>query len=111
MANNKGYAAENTDLFNTCLRRIYIRWPDKIRNKDLWERADQEPVTKKIMWRKWGWIGHTLKKPACSTTRQALTWNPQGKRKRGRPRNSWQRNTEAELKQHGINWMEVTKVA
>ena len=46
----------------------------------LWERAGQEPVAKQILRRKWGWIGHTLRKPASSTTRQALTWNPQGKR-------------------------------
>nr|KAG5699060.1 hypothetical protein BaRGS_025454 [Batillaria attramentaria] len=79
-------------FLNTCLRRIFnIRWPEKIRNEELWERAGQEPVAKQILRRKWGWIGHTLRKPASSTTRQALTWNPQGKRKRGRPRNSWRR--------------------
>ena len=91
-------------FFNTCLRRIYkIQWQEKIRNEELWERAGQEPVAKQILRRKWGWIGHTLRKPASSTTRQALTWNPQGKRKRGRPRNSWRRDTEAELKQQGTN--------
>ena len=64
-------------FFNTCLRRIYkIQWQEKIRNEDLWERAGQEPVAKQILRRKWGWIGHTLRKPASSTTRQALTWNP-----------------------------------
>nr|KAG5703814.1 hypothetical protein BaRGS_031448 [Batillaria attramentaria] len=85
-------------FLNTCLRRIFnFRWPEKIRNEELWERAGQEPVAKQILRRKWGWIGHTLRKPASSTTRQALTWNPQGKRKRGRPRNSWRRDTEAEL--------------
>ena len=73
-------------FFNTCLRRIYkIRRQEKIRNEDLWERAGQEPVAKQILRRKWGWIGHTLTKPASSTTRQALTWNPQGKKKKERP--------------------------
>nr|KAG5695706.1 hypothetical protein BaRGS_022383 [Batillaria attramentaria] len=72
-------------FLNTCLRRIFnIRWPEKIRNEELWERAGQEPVAKQILRRKWGWIGHILRKPAPSTTRQALTRNPQGKRKRGR---------------------------
>nr|KAG5696029.1 hypothetical protein BaRGS_013935 [Batillaria attramentaria] len=67
-------------FLNSCLRRIFnIRWPEKIRNEELWERAGQEPVAKQILRRKWGWIGHTLRKPASSTTRQALTWNPQGK--------------------------------
>nr|KAG5703015.1 hypothetical protein BaRGS_016176 [Batillaria attramentaria] len=92
-------------FLNTCLRRIFnIRWPEKIRNEELWERAGQEPVAKQILRRKWGWIGHTLRKPASSTTRQALTWNPQGKRKRGRPRNSWRRDTEAELLRACLFW-------
>lgn len=47
--------------------------------------------------RKWDSIGHTLRKPPSSLTRQVLTWNPQGKRKKGRPRNSWRWDTEAEL--------------
>nr|KAG5686089.1 hypothetical protein BaRGS_021341 [Batillaria attramentaria] len=59
-------------FLNTCLRRIFnIRWPEKIRNEELLERAGQEPATKQILRRKWGWIGHTLRKPASSTTRQA----------------------------------------
>ncbi|XP_068713224.1 uncharacterized protein [Montipora foliosa] len=56
-------------FFNTCLRRICnIRWPEKIRNEDLWERAGQEPVVKQIMRRRWSWIGHTLRKPASIAT-------------------------------------------
>ena len=99
-------------VFNTCLRRIYkIRWQEKIRNEDLWERAGQEPVAKQILRRKWVWIGHTLRKPASSTTRQPLTWNSQGKRKRSRPRSSWMRDTEAELKQQGTNWTGVARAA
>nr|KAG5711528.1 hypothetical protein BaRGS_025955 [Batillaria attramentaria] len=99
-------------FLNTCLRRIFnIRWPEKIRNEELWERAGQEPLAKQILRRKWGWIGHTLRKPASSTTRQALTWNPQGKRKRGRPRNSWRRDTEAELCKQGTNWTGVARLA
>ena len=99
-------------FFNTCLRRIYkIQWQEKIQNEGLWERVGQEPVAKQILRRKWGWIGHTLRKPASSTTRQALTWNPQGKRKRGWPRNSWRRDTEAELKQQGTNWSGMTRAA
>ena len=92
-------------FINICLRRIYsIRWPEIIPNKDLWEQARPEPVAKQILKRKWGWIRHTLRKPASSITRQALNWNPQGKRKRGRPCNSWRQDTEVELKQQGYNW-------
>nr|KAG5692995.1 hypothetical protein BaRGS_011631 [Batillaria attramentaria] len=68
-------------FLNTCLRRIFnIRWPEKIRNEELWERAGQEPVAKQILLRKWGWIGHTLRKQASSTTRQALMMEPAGEK-------------------------------
>ena len=39
-------------------------------------------------------------KTVSSITRQALTWNPQGKRKRGRPTN-WRRDVEIKLKETG----------
>ena len=99
-------------FFNTCLRRIYkIQRQEKILNEDRWERAGHELVAKQILRGKWDWIGHTLRKPASSTTRQALTRNPQGKRKRGRSRNSWRRDTEAELKKQGTNWSGMTRAA
>ena len=74
-------------------------------------RVGQEPLAKQILRRKWGWIGHTLGNPAPSTTRQALTWNPQGKRKRGQLRNSWRRDAEAELKRQGTNWSGMARAA
>ena len=99
-------------FINSCLKRIFrIWWPDKISNKELWQRGRQEPVENQIRRRKWGWIGHTLRKPASTITRHVLTWNPQGKRKRGRPKNSWRRDTEADLKIHGTSWGEAEKTA
>jgi hypothetical protein len=49
------------------------------------------------MRQKWGRIGHTLRKPASSLTRQALTWNPQKKKKRGKPGNSWRMEPSQKL--------------
>ena len=108
----KGMLQKIQTFYNTCLRRIYkICWTGKIRNEDLWERAGQEPVAEQILRRKWGYIGHTLRKPTSSTTYQALTWNPQGKRKRGRPRSIRRRDTTAELKWQGTNWSEIERAA
>ena len=99
-------------FINMCLGRIFnIRWPEKISNEELWQRAEKEPVDQQIRRRKWGWIGQTLRKPASSTTSQALLWNPQGRRKSGRPRNSWRRDTESELREMGTTWKEAEKVA
>jgi hypothetical protein len=35
-----------------------------------------------------------VRKPQGAITRQALSWNPQGTRKRGRPKNTWRRDLE-----------------
>ena len=99
-------------FINSCLRRILrIRWPITINNNDLWQRTNQRPADAEIMMRRWRWIGHTLRKPSTSITRQALSWNPQGKRKRGRPRNSWRRDLEADIKRLGLTWSQLERKA
>ncbi|RUS81369.1 hypothetical protein EGW08_010867 [Elysia chlorotica] len=95
---------------NRCLRNILgVHWPEVISNEELWERTRQTPVETEIMKRKWGWIGHTLRKPASNITRQALDWNPQGKRKVGRPKQSWRRSVEEEVKASGTTWAELKR--
>ncbi len=99
-------------FINNCLRRILrIHWPDTISNVDLWQQTKQGPIGTEIRKRRWGWIGHTLRKPTSSITRQALTWNPQGKRKTGRPKNSWRRDLTADMKEIGYSWGEVEQMA
>ena len=66
-----------------CLRRLLrFWWPEKIRNEELWDRTGQEPVKSVTSRRKWSWIEHTLRKPKDNITKQALWWNPSGKRSR-----------------------------
>ena len=64
----------------------------RVPNTTLWKTTKQLPIENEIKKRKWRWIGHTLRKPPETVTRQAITWNPPGKRRRGRTRNSWQRH-------------------
>ena len=99
-------------FINSCLRKILkIHWPVTISNADLWQRTNQVPVEEEIRRRRWRWIGHTLRKPSTNITRQALTWNPQGKRKRGRPKNTWRRELKADAKQTGCSWQELERIA
>jgi len=42
---------------------------------------------------------------------QALTWNQQGKRKRGRPRSTWRRDLLTDIKRTGYSWRELEKKA
>ncbi|KAI0231346.1 hypothetical protein LSAT2_018330 [Lamellibrachia satsuma] len=97
---------------NHCLRRILrIHWMDRVSNKDLWDRTHQAQIEIEILKRRWGWLGHTLRKPTTNITRQVLTWNPQGKRKRGRPKNTWRRDLEADIKQTGKGWQQLERIA
>ena len=99
-------------FINNCLKRILqIRWPDIISNEELWQRTGQHPVEEEILHRRWRWIGHTLRKPETSTTRRALTWNPQGKRKTGRPRNTWRRDLDADCRMMGLSWAQLERLA
>jgi len=56
--------------------------------------------------RKFRWIGHTLRKEDGEISKAALFWNPQGNRKRGRPRNSWRRSV---IKDAGRSWNELSR--
>ncbi|KAK3764917.1 hypothetical protein RRG08_025437 [Elysia crispata] len=92
-------------------RILRIFWPERIRNEELWSRAGQRPIREEITQRRWRWLGHTLRKPRNSITRQSLQWNPQGKRSRGRPWTTWRRNLEEEMKASGHSWRDITRMA
>ncbi|CAH8461116.1 unnamed protein product [Schistosoma haematobium] len=99
-------------FINNCLRKILnIHWPDTISNSLLWERTNQLPAEEEIRKRRWKWIGHTLRKSSNCITRQALTWNPEGKRKRGRPKNTLRQIIEADMETMNYNWTELERIA
>lgn len=99
-------------FINRCLRRIQrIFWPNRIRNNELWQVTKQLPPPMQIRKRKWTWIGHTLRKGPGNITKQSLQWNPQGKRARGRPRNSWRRSTTDEMTKAGYTWHDLVRNA
>ncbi|VDP17507.1 unnamed protein product [Schistosoma margrebowiei] len=99
-------------FINSCLRKILqIHWPDTISNNQLWERTNQIPVEEEIRKKRWKWIGHTLRKAPNCVTRQALTWNPQDQRRRGRPNNTLHREMEIDMGEMNKNWMALEKKA
>ena len=99
-------------FINSCLRKLLrIRWPDKIRNDELWARTGQKMISEELGRRKWRWLGHTLRKPPGSIARQSLQWNPQGQRKRGRPRTTWRMCIEEKMRKKGYSWNELQKLA
>ena len=94
---------------NRCLRYILrIWWSNIISNKDLWRVTDQEDINLEIRKRTFRWLAHTLRKEEGEISKAALLWNPQGSRKRGRPKNSWKRSV---IKEACRSWNELRFLA
>ncbi|KAI4895122.1 hypothetical protein NFI96_008762 [Prochilodus magdalenae] len=100
-------------VFHTkSLRRILgIFWPRTISNEELLAQCGQESMTTILMKKRWRWIGHVIRGRSNSITKTALHWTPEGKRKRGRPKNTWRRTVEAEMKTLNHSWGTVGKLA
>ncbi|XP_060077350.1 uncharacterized protein LOC132556910 [Ylistrum balloti] len=93
------------------LKRILrIFWPNTISNQQLLARCSQDNMETIIMRRRWRWIGHVMRKDQDNITRTALHWTPEGKHKRGRPRNTWRRNVETELKTMEQSWGTIQRL-
>jgi len=88
-----------------------IKWTDKITNEELWRITKQKPIEIQIKRRKWNWIGHTLGKETGAIEKTALDRNPQGYRRRGRPKRTWRRTIEDEIRNTGRSWNEVKGIA
>lgn len=56
---------------------------------------------------KWAWVRHTLRRSKDCIARQALGWNPQGSRRRGRPCDSWRRDTDHTTQSRGLPWHQL----
>ncbi|VDP67906.1 unnamed protein product [Schistosoma curassoni] len=88
-----------------------LQQPPPRSNRLLWERTNQFPAEEEIRKRRWKCIGHTLRESSNCITRQALTWNPEVERKRGRPKNTLCWEIEADMKRRNNNWKELEMIA
>jgi hypothetical protein len=61
--------------------------------------------------RKWNCIGHILRKEAGAIEKTALDRNPQGYRRRGRPKRTWRRTIQDEIRGTGRSWNEAKGIA
>ena len=75
-------------------------------------KTNMEEITQQIKHRRWELIGHVLRKSVNENTRIALTWTPEGRRKRGRPKETWRRTVERERGEVGFKgWTEAGSCA
>ena len=68
-----------------CLNKIMrVRWPMKIPIEELYCLTNTKPVSEIIRERRWRYIGHIFRRETSSNLRVALTQKPEGRRRRGR---------------------------
>ncbi|XP_078352399.1 uncharacterized protein LOC144637125 [Oculina patagonica] len=109
----KGDEAKLDTFLHKCLRRILrIYWPMRVSNEEVRRQAKTCTTSEQIRRRRWRWIGHVLRMGHQQHPRIALTWAPEGKRRRGRPKETWRRTVEGERRKMGFaTWAEAVNVA
>ena len=102
------------------LRKICkIYWPVRISNQKLLERTRQTTILTTIKRCRWKWSGYVSRKHLNDITRVSTTWIPDsGKRRRGRPKETWRRtllkkakdqtNARLPFETRANNWREQT---
>ena len=99
---NKGDNKAVDVFLNKCLRRIFnIQWQDHISTEELLRRANMNPLSEEVKWRRWKMIGHILRQDQNNDCNTAMTWAPEGRRRRGRPKTTWRRTVEKERDEAG----------
>ena len=103
------------DVFvHSCLRRILkIYWPTRMSNEEVRRIAGVQQVSTQIRTRRWKYIGHILRMDSDDNQRVALRWTPAaGRRRRGRPKETWRRTVERERHTLGFSsWEAAAAVA
>ena len=108
----KGDMSKINAFHNSCLRKICrIFWPNKVSNLELYQRTGSKSVVLEIKHRRLRWLGHVLRMEQDRLPKVALRWTPPGKRRPGRPKNTWRRTVEAELKEMNLTWGQAQRAA
>ena len=72
-------------------------------NEEVRRRAGvAETLSEIVRRRRWAFLGHTLRRGPDDLAKTALTWTPVGRRKRGRPKETFRRTVEKERDQLGL---------
>lgn len=94
------------------LRRILGKTRrDKIRNTQIREELGMKPVLQFIEQRQLSWWGHIQRMSADRPVRQIYEARIQTKRRRGRPRQTWNKIVSLTLQERGKTWKEATALA
>ncbi|PVD19793.1 hypothetical protein C0Q70_20284 [Pomacea canaliculata] len=103
-ANHNGMFQSDWQTIFTAELHAILLWPNIITNEELLRGTETESITTQVQQRRWRWIGHVLRQQTADLSRVDLRWTPDGRRKRGRPKETWRRTVEREMKGKGWTW-------
>ena len=71
-----------------------------------------KPQSEEVKYRRWNinMIGHILRQDRNDDSNIAMSWAPEGKRRRRRPKTTWRRTVEKERKEAGWRSREETRM-
>ena len=78
-----------------------IRWFDMVSEEELRRRTGQENIIEKLRVNRLRWFGPVLRMPDHRIPKQALRWRPAGRRRVGRPKDTWQGTFQRYLTEKG----------
>lgn len=92
-----------------CLRRILgVSYRDRISNEEILRRTNSRSLAEMVVERRMRFAGHILRMSDHRHAKIALRWTPpRGKRRVGRPRNTWRRTFMEDLRALDVKWEDV----
>ena len=95
-----------------CLRKImHIRWFDHVSEAEIRSRSGLRSVIERIKENRWKWYGHVLRMPESRLPKQSIQWNAEGSRRRGRPKDTWRRTIQREMRLNNLREEDVASLA
>ena len=88
-----------------------IRWYEHVSEEELRLRTNQQSVIEKIKITRWKWYGHVLRMSDERLPKQVLDWRPEGRRRVGRPKDTWRRTLTRETIQKNLREADVRQKA
>ena len=88
-----------------------MSYRDRITNQAILTRSKVDSLATTVEKRRLSWLGHLLRMNSSRYATKALSWTPEGRRKRGRPKNTWRRTVENDLTIRGMGWYSVKRAA
>lgn len=88
MENNNRNTVNVADICNQLSEKNLLRLNGRLKKNREDLETNRIIIIVHIITRNWRWSVHKPRKQKDSTAKQALIWNPQGKRRQGRPKNT-----------------------